>query len=247
MLFAMDFTGEAAVWSAILLGTGTLLGTAINAISTLLAARAKAKIDATRAEGDEYRLLLETQRRELMTIIESLRQENLQQAASMADQAKRVDDVRKELADVHKERLQCVKDYAELKGSYQLVQAQVTALQAGSKMPIGGESLVVADEKGVITLVSPMLFYILGWRPDQLEGKPITTLVPQREMEKHRAAWAKAVESNFSAVTPVRAVPTWALASNGDEVPVTLRLKVRRGEKGDVSIGALVSQRTKDA
>jgi PAS domain S-box-containing protein len=106
-------------------------------------------------------------------------------------------------------------------------------------MPLPG--IVVADLKGVIREFSPALTPILNYRPVEVVGKPIETLIPEDIRAQHREAFARAV-ANPDAVDPEREILTYGLTKDGARVPIGIRMHVwRAGAEGLIT--ATIRQR----
>jgi len=83
--------------------------------------------------------------------------------------------------------------------------------------------LVAADEHGRIMYANAGVEALLGWRPGDLEGCPLTTLMPERYRERHRRGFDHYVETGESRLLarPIR-VP--ARHAQGHEVLVDLTI-----------------------
>lgn len=85
------------------------------------------------------------------------------------------------------------------------------------------DSIVVVDNKGTIVWVNNSITKLLSYQPEELVGKTVEYLIPQRYREKHVP-----IRSSFINHPSERSMGTvaglWALNKNGDEVPVSIEL-----------------------
>lgn len=99
--------------------------------------------------------------------------------------------------------------------------------------------VVAAESSGTISYVSPDAAKVLGWTSEELAGKPLVALMPDRMRDRHRRAFASYLATGKSRLMGKRvAVP--ALRKDGSEVTVELMLRVFRRPGGTQLIVAFL-------
>ncbi len=93
-----------------------------------------------------------------------------------------------------------------------------------------GAPTVAADESNRIIAVNGPAADLLGWHPDDLVGRRLTTLIPEHLRERHLAAFSSLLLTGTSRIVD-RSVPLPALHHDGHLVPV--RLFVETQEMAD--------------
>ena len=85
------------------------------------------------------------------------------------------------------------------------------------------DAVIAADEQGKILCVNVAVTRLLGWRSDELRGRPLTTLMPQRMRVIHQAGFSRYVTTHHARIMghPIR-VP--ALRRDGSELDLELTL-----------------------
>ncbi|SFR48401.1 hybrid sensor histidine kinase/response regulator [Halorubrum sodomense] len=83
------------------------------------------------------------------------------------------------------------------------------------------DAIVTIDTDGVIRFANPAVESVLGYEPSELEGKPLTTLMPERHRDDHREAMERYLDTGERGVDWSN-VRFNALRRDGDEVPVSL-------------------------
>ncbi|WP_096393125.1 PAS domain S-box protein [Halorubrum trapanicum] len=83
------------------------------------------------------------------------------------------------------------------------------------------DAIVTIDTDGVIRFANPAVESVLGYEPSELEGEPLTTLMPERHRDDHREAVDRYLDTGERSVdwSDVRFN---ALHRDGGEVPVSL-------------------------
>lgn len=105
------------------------------------------------------------------------------------------------------------------------------------------DTVVVADAAGLISYVSPAVTVLLGHRPEELTGRPLTVLMPERLRNGHGAGFARFRRTGEGKlVGATTQVP--ALHANGQEVAIDLTLSrletsAEAGPDGAVVVGVL--------
>jgi PAS domain S-box-containing protein len=106
------------------------------------------------------------------------------------------------------------------------------------------DALVVVDERGRMVLVNAQAEALFGYRRDELLGRPVELLVPERFRGRHvadRAAYAAAPH-----VRPMgRGLELFGRRRDGDEVPVEISLSPLKTESGLLVVASIrdVSER----
>lgn len=159
------------------------------------------------------------------------------------------------LAAVQKERADCRAELAEarveieqLSGEIRLMQQSIRHIEShtGLVLPSRMPGLVVADLDGTIKTASPALAPILHFLPQDLIGKNIEIIIPERLRDQHRAALAK-VKMLGQPPWPEKTLLTYGLVKEGTEVPVTVRLYGWQAPGGSWLISAEISRRVSSA
>ena len=100
------------------------------------------------------------------------------------------------------------------------------------------DPMLVSDERGKIVLVNPQLEKRFGYSSDQLIGKAVEVLVPQRfraAHPKHRADFFANYQHGMVGVGR----ELWALAQDGSEFPVEISLSPLDAEPGLLILATL--------
>nr|WP_281372046.1 SpoIIE family protein phosphatase [Modestobacter versicolor] len=107
------------------------------------------------------------------------------------------------------------------------------------------DTVVVADREGRVAYVNPAVTTLLGHRPADLLGRPLTVLMPERLQRGHGAGFARYRETGRGElVGATTRVP--AQHADGHEVPIDLTL-ARLAPDGQDADGALVVAVLRDA
>ncbi|MFC9287583.1 SpoIIE family protein phosphatase [Streptomyces sp. NPDC057052] len=80
---------------------------------------------------------------------------------------------------------------------------------------------IAADERGTIVAVNGPAADLLGWHPDDLVGRRLTTLMPEHLRQRHRTAFTSLLLSGQPGILG-RSVPLPALHRDGRLVPIRL-------------------------
>lgn len=100
------------------------------------------------------------------------------------------------------------------------------------------DAIVCADAEGRIVLWNPGAERILGHAPDDVLGRPLTTIVPERFREAHEEGMARVSAGGPHRIIG-RTVEVAALRSDGTEVPVELSLSTWTTDDGRFYAGIL--------
>ncbi|WP_349816450.1 SpoIIE family protein phosphatase [Streptomyces sp. MRC013] len=101
---------------------------------------------------------------------------------------------------------------------------------------------IATDERNRIIAVNGPAADLLGWRADDLVGRPLTTLVPEHLRERHIAAFTSLLLSGRPRILG-RSVPLPALHRDGRLVPVRLFIQGQEAADGRTVFIAQLSPR----
>ncbi|CAM5395634.1 hypothetical protein SALBM135S_01069 [Streptomyces alboniger] len=90
---------------------------------------------------------------------------------------------------------------------------------------------IAADEDNRIIAVNGPAAELLGWQPDDLVGRRLTTLIPEHLRRRHSAAFTSLLLTGRARIVG-RSVPLPALHRDGRVVPVRLYIETRETEAG---------------
>lgn len=79
--------------------------------------------------------------------------------------------------------------------------------------------LVAADSYGLIVHVDPPLALALGWRDDELVGRPLTTIIPRRLHDAHLIGLSRFLATAVPTILE-RPLQLWISARTGEELRV---------------------------
>jgi PAS domain S-box-containing protein len=85
------------------------------------------------------------------------------------------------------------------------------------------ENRVIADANGTMTWISPTLEGLLGYKPGELKGKPVSTLVPERYLARHARKSRAAIVRHDGKISTVQC---FATKKDGTERPFEIRVRV---------------------
>lgn len=85
-------------------------------------------------------------------------------------------------------------------------------------------AIIAVDEKGIIVVVNPFTLNLFGYEhAEELEGKPLETLIPNRYREKHKDHHSSYMQ-NPKTRTMGLGIDLFALKKNNEEIPVEISL-----------------------
>ncbi len=99
-----------------------------------------------------------------------------------------------------------------------------------------GDGIISADAGGRITGWNPSAERILGYRPDEAVGRPLTFIVPERFRQRHTDGFARA---QALGETRGKTLEVAALHKSGTEVPIELSLSTGHTE-GEQFFSAII-------
>ena len=100
------------------------------------------------------------------------------------------------------------------------------------------DAMVIIDAAGDIVLVNAQTENLFGYSRDELMGKPIEILVPQRHVERHRIE-RQQYHTNPSSRAMASGLDLTALREDGREVPVEISLSPIRTEGRSFVVAAI--------
>ncbi len=92
------------------------------------------------------------------------------------------------------------------------------------------DATVIVDSEATIVLSNRQMLNVFGWSGDDLVGKPIEMLVPERFRPSHPALRGGFVRQ--PSVRPIGAVEVFALHRDGREIPVEISLSPLETDQG---------------
>lgn len=150
-----------------------------------------------------------------------------------------------EIKELHKAHHKCELENADLKGEIRLMQSTLRRLQiaTGDTPPASViPGAIVADLDGNIKVATPALTLILHWMPNDLKGKNIEMIVPERLREQHRIG-LKRIKDLGQPPWPEKTIITYALTKEGSEIPVAINLSSWQTQGGDWLLSAEIRPR----
>ena len=104
-----------------------------------------------------------------------------------------------------------------------------------------GDGIVVVGRDGNIRYVNRALEQMLGWRGEELLGRPLTVLMPERMHRAHLAGFARYLSTSERKIMGGRPVRVPALRKNGTEF--TIELSLAETGNGETSAAVVASLR----
>ncbi|WP_245292925.1 sensor domain-containing diguanylate cyclase, partial [Pararhizobium arenae] len=99
-------------------------------------------------------------------------------------------------------------------------------------------SLISIDAEGNIVFVNPSACSMFGYLRDEMVGRPITIIIPERMRGAHMAGLSRVADGEKPNLGG-RAVEVSAIRKDGTEFPIEITLSVWQSEKG-VCAGAII-------
>ncbi len=99
-----------------------------------------------------------------------------------------------------------------------------------------GDGIISADAEGRITRWNPSAERILGYRPDEAVGQPLTLIVPERFRQRHTDGFARA---QALGETRGKTLEVAAVHKSGTEVPIELSLSTGHSD-GEQFFSAII-------
>lgn len=101
------------------------------------------------------------------------------------------------------------------------------------------DAIIVADARGHIVEVNPAAEEMLGWTQAELEGRPLTAIMPERYREAHARGLARLLATGVTTLIG-RTVQVEALRQDGSEVQIELALAQLRDPGGALQFAAVI-------
>lgn len=108
----------------------------------------------------------------------------------------------------------------------------------GEGAQTGLVAVVGVDTEGIIVHVSPGITDLLGWAEDELPGRPLRVLVPDRFHEPHTAGFSRFAETGQLGLVG-RSLALPALTATGDERDIELVLSIPSRSDPAAVVGVL--------
>lgn len=220
-------TPSEATWAAIGTAVGAVVTAGLAGLVTWMTARSKVKREERSDAIKEWREITD----------------GLQLRIDKADA--KIDAQASEMTHLQVEHAECMKENAELRGDIRLLQSSVQRLQglAGDEAPATVLATVItADLTGKVLNASPSVAPLLHWLPQELTGRNVELLIPERLRDAHRAGLRKVAETGQPPWTE-RPVLAHALTKDGAEIPVAITLHGWQVAGGEWRISAEIKRR----
>lgn len=102
------------------------------------------------------------------------------------------------------------------------------------------DALIVVDERGDIRFASDAVRLLLGYEPEEVIGKPIEALVPERLRESHARRVAEFISNPRTREMGVKIPDLAARRRDGTEFPASIRLAPFEGDDGRLYVAAAI-------
>ncbi|WP_084703790.1 SpoIIE family protein phosphatase [Phaeacidiphilus oryzae] len=103
--------------------------------------------------------------------------------------------------------------------------------------------MIAADDWNRIIAVNEPAAELLGWRPEELVGRPLTVVIPEHLRRRHRAAFASLLLTGRPRLLG-RSIPLPALHRDGRHIPVRLDIQTQESADGRTMFVAQLAPRT---
>jgi len=104
------------------------------------------------------------------------------------------------------------------------------------------DAIICADTDGDITLWNPAARAIFGWSEDEILGRPLTTIMPERLRDAHREGLARLLATSIPRVIG-KTISLIGLTRDGVELPIELSLSMWTAG-GEIGFTAIVRDTT---
>jgi PAS domain S-box-containing protein len=244
----LDFTSVAATLGAL----GAVVGPAATWLYYRLNERHKSTLD-------EYREFIERQKQEYLT----LKADYATLWSQYQDAEVRHDRELAELRDqINTLRAQHEAEYRKL--ADRLVKTQVREQQLRSELQSSRSAelaaragvnpfftpdtfafcSIVTDQDGTILQANPVAEMLFHWSEEEMRGRPVTIIIPDRYHAAHTAGMA-AVAARGGVSRQGRVIAGFGRTRDGEEIPVEMYLESWRAGDGAVRCGALIRRKWK--
>jgi PAS domain S-box-containing protein len=100
------------------------------------------------------------------------------------------------------------------------------------------DAVIAADEQGRITFVNQAATRLLGWSSEELSGRPLTTIMPERMHVIHEAGFRRYVTTHVPRIMG-RSIRMPGLRRDGTELDLELTLAATQVDGREVILGTL--------
>lgn len=100
------------------------------------------------------------------------------------------------------------------------------------------DSMIIADERGIITMVNRQTEHLFGYQREELIGQPIEVLIPTRYRHGHPAKFQQFMHDPQPRMLN-RGIELYAINKNGKEFPVEISLSPVASETGLMAVAGL--------
>ncbi|TNF69055.1 MAG: PAS domain S-box protein [Gammaproteobacteria bacterium] len=76
--------------------------------------------------------------------------------------------------------------------------------------------VIIANELGIVTFVNDQFSHVFGWRYDEIEGEPLTLIIPEHLHDAHHLGFARFITTGKGSILG-QALDLLAVNKNGDE------------------------------
>jgi PAS domain S-box-containing protein len=100
------------------------------------------------------------------------------------------------------------------------------------------DSMIIADERGIITMVNRQTEHLFGYQREELIGQPIEVLIPTRYRHGHPAKFQHFMHDPQPRMLN-RGIELYAINKNGREFPIEISLSPVTSETGLMAVAGL--------
>jgi PAS domain S-box-containing protein len=244
----LDFTSVAATLGA--------LGAVVGPAATWLYYRVNERHKSTL---DEYREFIERQKQEYLALKADYATLWSQYQDAEVRHDRELAELRQQMADL---RTRC--DEKFLKMADKIARSQVLEQQLRSELQSSRSAelaaragvnpfftpdtfafcSIVTDQDGTILQANPVAEMLFHWSEEEMRGRPVTIIIPDRYHAAHTAGMA-AVAARGGVSRQGRVIAGFGRTRDGEEIPVEMYLESWRAGDGAVRCGALIRRKWK--
>ncbi|MCP4252649.1 MAG: PAS domain S-box protein [Candidatus Scalindua sp.] len=101
------------------------------------------------------------------------------------------------------------------------------------------QDAIICDENGIITIWNKSAEKIFGYKKSEIIGKPVSTIIPERYIEKHQKGVARFLESNKTSIMD-KVMEFSGKAKDGIEFPLEMSLSYQETGDGNNAFTAII-------
>ncbi|MBC8550521.1 MAG: PAS domain S-box protein [Candidatus Brocadiales bacterium] len=101
------------------------------------------------------------------------------------------------------------------------------------------QDAIVCDEKGIITIWNKSAEKIFGFQKSEIIGKPVSTIIPERHIDKHQKGVELFLESGQTGIMN-RVIESSGKAKDGIEFPIEMSLSYQKTKDGHNAFTAMI-------